>query len=142
MTLTDFKMEHVDGVFALEQECFVHPWSKADLTAQLTNENARFLVALENTRVVGYLGVQIICGEGYVTNVAVTGRCRRQCIAKALFEKCFSENQMDFLTLEVRRSNAPAIALYQKLGFRQTGVRKDFYTDPSEDALLMTRYKE
>lgn len=140
MTLTDFKAEHVDGVLALEQECFVHPWSRADLTAQLANQHAHFLVALDAQMVVGYLGVQIICGEGYVTNVAVTDAYRKQGIANALFEKCFRDNQMDFLTLEVRAGNAPAIALYRKLGFKQVGVRKNFYSDPEEDALLMTRY--
>lgn len=140
MTLTDFKAEHIDGVLALEQECFVHPWSRADLAAQLANQHAHFLVALDAQTVVGYLGVQIICGEGYVTNVAVTDAYRKQGIANALFEKCFRDNQMDFLTLEVRAGNAPAIALYRKLGFKQVGVRKNFYSDPEEDALLMTRY--
>lgn len=88
---------------------------------------------------IGYVGVQIICGEGYITNVAVLPAFRRQGVAKALLQRAM-QKQMDFITLEVRRGNLPAIRLYESLGFRQVGVRKDFYSAPREDALLYTRF--
>lgn len=140
MTLTDFELKHLDGVCKIEEECFAHPWSREDLAAQIENEQSRFSVAVdEDGTVAGYVGVQIICGEGYITNVAVLPSYRRKGIAKALMRRVM-ENEMDFLTLEVRKSNAPAIKLYESLGFSKVGERKNFYSDPSEDALLYTIY--
>lgn len=140
MTLTDFELKHLDGVCKIEEDCFAHPWSREDLAAQIENEQSRFSVAVdEDGTVAGYVGVQIICGEGYITNVAVLPSYRRKGIAKALMRRVM-ENEMDFLTLEVRKSNAPAIKLYESLGFSKVGERKNFYSDPSEDALLYTRY--
>lgn len=138
MTLTDFELRHLDGVWEIEKECFAYPWSREDLAAQIENEQSHFAVAVdEDGTVAGYAGVQIICGEGYITNVAVLPRYRRKGIAKALMLKVM-ENEMDFLTLEVRKSNAPAIKLYEKLGFSKVGERRNFYSDPEEDALLYT----
>lgn len=138
MTLTDFEPRHLDGVWEIEKECFAHPWSREDLAAQIENEQSHFAVAVdEDGTVAGYAGVQIICGEGYITNVAVLPRYRRKGIAKALMLKIM-ENEMDFLTLEVRKSNVPAIKLYEKLGFYKVGERRNFYSDPEEDALLYT----
>lgn len=140
MTLTDFELKHLDGVCKIEEECFAHPWSREDLAAQIENEQSHFIVAVdEDGTVAGYAGVQIICGEGYITNVAVLPSYRRKGIAKALMRRVM-ENEMDFLTLEVRKSNAPAIKLYESLGFSKVGERKNFYSDPIEDALLYTCY--
>lgn len=134
-----FAPAHLDGVERLEQLCFAHPWQRADLEAQLTNPCARFLVAVLGDKVVGYLGVQVVCGEGSVTNVAVDPTYRRRGIARALFGACFAAGELDFLTLEVRPSNEAALALYRELGFQPVGRRRDFYTDPTEDALLLTK---
>ena len=84
------------------------------------------------------MGLQVFCGEGYVTNVAVLPEYRRQGIAQKLILKEL-ENEMDFITLEVRKSNAPAINLYQKMGFENVGIRPRFYTAPDEDAVIMTK---
>ena len=139
LQIVPFAPAHLDGVERLEQLCFAHPWQRADLETQLTNPCARFLVAVLGEKVVGYLGVQVVCGEGSVTNVAVDPTCRRRGIARALFGACFAGGNMDFLTLEVRPSNTAALALYQGLGFQPVGRRRDFYTDPTEDALLLTK---
>lgn len=140
MTLTDFELKHLDGVCKIENECFAHPWSREDLAAQIENEQSHFIVAVDDDgTVAGYAGVQIICGEGYITNVAVLPSYRRRGIAKALMSRVM-ENKMDFLTLEVRKSNAPAIKLYESLGFSKVGERRNFYSDPDEDALLYTCY--
>lgn len=140
MTLTDFELKHLDGVCKIEEACFAHPWSREDLAAQIENEQSHFIVAVdEDGTVAGYVGVQIICGEGYITNVAVLPSYRRKGIAKALMRRVM-ENEMDFLTLEVRKSNAAAIKLYESLGFSKVGERRNFYSCPSEDALLYTCY--
>ena len=84
------------------------------------------------------MGLQIFSREGYVTNVAVLCDYRRQGIAEKLISRAM-ENDMDFITLEVRKSNAPAIALYEKAGFEAVGIRPKFYSNPDEDAVIMTR---
>lgn len=139
LQILPFAPAYLAGVERLEQLCFAHPWQRADLEAQLTSPCARFLVAVLGDKVVGYLGVQVVCGEGSVTNVAVDPAYRRRGIARALFGACFAGGSMDFLTLEVRPSNGAALALYRELGFQPVGRRRDFYTDPTEDALLLTK---
>lgn len=137
--IKEFKAEHIDGVYELEKICFSHPWSREDLEVQLSIPTSHFAVALDSGRVVGYMGLQILSGEGYVTNIAVLPEYRRQGIAQSLIESC-AQNKMDFITLEVRKSNLPAIKLYEKAGFENMGIRPRFYTGPEEDAVIMTRY--
>lgn len=130
---------HIPQVFNIEKVCFSNPWSEADLRRQLELETSHFLVALSDEKVTGYMGLQIFSGEGYVTNVAVLPEYRKQGIARALIEEQL-KNEMDFITLEVRESNTPAIHLYTKMGFENVGIRPNFYENPKENAVLMTRY--
>ena len=102
-------------------------------------DTSHFVVATVDEKVVGYMGLQVFCGEGYVTNVAVLPEYRRQGIAKMLIEKQL-QNDMSFITLEVRESNLPAIKLYEFCGFENVGIRPKFYTDPTENAIIMTKY--
>ena len=132
-------LEHIDSVVEIENTCFSNPWSSEDLTAQIDNETSHFLVALIDDKVVGYMGLQIFSGEGYVTNVAVLPEYRGQGIAQALIDEQM-KNKMDFITLEVRESNIPAIRLYEKTGFKNVGIRPKFYTNPTENAIIMTKY--
>lgn len=102
-----------------------------------------FLVAEQDGAAVGYVGCQTVLDEGYITNVAVSPACRRQGIGRALVGALASHARgqgLTFVTLEARASNAPAIALYEGAGFRRVGVRRNFYTAPIEDAVLMTLY--
>lgn len=138
ISIEKFSKEHLDDVYKIECTCFSHPWSKADLENQLGLDTSYFVVALDGETAVGYMGLQIFCGEGYVTNVAVLPEYRRQGIAQKLILKEL-ENEMNFITLEVRKSNAPAINLYQKMGFENVGIRPRFYTAPDEDAVIMTK---
>lgn len=144
MTLTDMVIEnfcinHLDGVEKIEKACFSHPWSRDDLKKQLSLDTSHFIVALDGDTVAGYMGLQIFSHEGYVTNIAVLPQFRRRGIANALLAHSF-ENDMDFITLEVRQSNFAAIALYEKSGFENMGVRPHFYSDPDENAVIMTKY--
>ena len=111
------------------------------LAEELENQCAAFLVAQDGDtgKVVGYAGLLVVADEGYITNVAVDPTYRRRGIARALFGACFAAGELDFLTLEVRPSNAAALSLYRELGFQPVGRRRDFYTDPTEDALLLTK---
>lgn len=140
--LTPMTEEHIPQIAALERACFSHPWSEDALRDELWNDSAVVVVAEgEDGTVLGYAGLQTVLDEGYINNVAVDPRFRRQGVAGQLVEAFlrFGAAKLAFLTLEVRVSNAPAIALYEKYGFVQAGRRRDYYDDPTEDALLMTR---
>lgn len=135
--------DHLDEAAALEHVCFSDPWSRNMLAEELDNALAAFLAALDGTgAVVGYAGLQVVLDEGYILNIAVRPDCRRQQIASQLLEVFINfaqGNRLSFLTLEVRASNAPAIALYERWGFAEAGRRRNYYEHPREDAVIMTR---
>lgn len=134
--------EHLDGVAEIEQICFSRPWSRDMLAEELYNDCSAFLVAVEDDKVIGYAGVQVILDEGYITNVAVLPDHRKQGVASKLLQVFLDfaqAHQLAFLTLEVRASNTEAIMLYGRKGFRSAGRRKNYYENPKEDALIMTR---
>ena len=137
--------EHLDRLEQLERICFSRPWSKKMLAEELDNQCAAFLVAVEpeTEKAVGYAGLLVVADEGYITNVAVDPSCRRQGVAAQLlqvFDNFAKGNHLAFLTLEVRPSNAAAIALYEGFGFREVGRRRNYYDLPKEDALILTKY--
>lgn len=135
--------EHLDAVAALERQCFSDPWSRQSLSQELCVPAAVFLTASCGDTVAGYVGMHNVCGEGYITNIAVDRQYRRAGIAKALLNSLFdyaTQNKMDFISLEVRESNAAAINLYIGTGFVPLGKRKGFYSHPTEDAVIMTKY--
>lgn len=139
--LTPMTAEHIPQIAALERACFSHPWSEAMLREELWNDCAIIIAAEgEDGTVLGYAGLQAVLDEGYINNVAVDERFRRQGVADELIAAFvrFGQAKLAFLTLEVRASNAAAIALYAKHGFAEVGRRKNYYDDPKEDAILMT----
>lgn len=133
----------LEGVYIIETECFSHPWSKQSLEEELNNETSLFLVAKEENEVIGYIGMSIVIDEGYIFNVAVREKYRNKGVATALINELVTygkKNNFSFITLEVRESNLPAISLYSKFGFIKAGERKDYYSNPKENAILMTKY--
>ena len=143
-TIAKMEAEHISEVARLETVCFSSPWSKNSLAEELKNENSHFLVAVAD-KVLGYIGVQEICGEAYITNVAVFGEYRKCGIGRALLnEACEGAKNRgcEFITLEVRESNVPAISLYESEGFEKVGIRKNFYSLPTENGLIYTKYFE
>ena len=135
--------EYISGVASLERECFSHPWSEKSLREELDNDQAHFLCAVADGFIAGYIGVQEIVGEAYITNVAVSEKFRRRGIAEKLLEEAERgaiKRGCVLITLEVRASNDPAKALYKKRGFKEVGSRKNFYSDPREDAEIMTKF--
>ncbi len=133
--------EHIPYLAELEKQCFSTPWSENALAEELDNPHARFFVCIEDGVVCGYIGAHNIVGEVYITNVAVSPCHRGQGLGAMLvgFLKEYSKAEnADFITLEVRKSNSVAIKLYDKMGFKVVGERKNFYDNPNEDAILMT----
>ena len=125
----------------IEQQSFSVPWTEAMLRMQLAPDSHVFLTAGTAEGVVGYIGMMYVLDEGYISNVAVRPDHRRQGVADALLgalEERARTLRLIFLTLEVRAGNEGAIALYEKLGYRVAGRRKNYYEKPTEDALLMT----
>ena len=141
------EMQEIDikEIAELEKECFSEPWSETSLRDELTNETARFYVLRDGEKLLGYIGANNICNEVYITNVAVNSACRGKGYGKKLVNHLIKQSELEkafFITLEVRKSNENAIALYEKCGFKLIGERKNFYSKPAEDALIYTYYIE
>ena len=139
--IVKMRAEHIPEIARLEAECFSQPWSENALSEELKNENSHFLAAVSD-RVLGYIGVQEICGEAYITNVAVFGEYRKEGIGRKLLNEACSgakERGCEFITLEVRESNSAAISLYESEGFEKAGVRKNFYSSPPENGIIYTK---
>lgn len=135
MTLSD-----VDGVAAVEAATFPTPWSRDAFVSEMKNVAARYLVAEEDGQIIGYAGAWIIIDESHITNIAVLKEYRGQGIGRALtagLMQYLSNLGAAYATLEVRKSNTVAQSLYVSLGFIKLGVRKRYYEDNGEDALIM-----
>ena len=142
MKIDFMKCAHVSQVAELEKLCFSDPWSEKSVASELNNPLSLWLVALDGETVAGYVGSQSVLGESDMMNVAVHPAYRRQGIAQALIcalVDALREKGNHCLTLEVRASNASAIALYAKLDFNQVGRRPNYYRSPREDALILRK---
>ncbi|MGN0132421.1 MAG: ribosomal protein S18-alanine N-acetyltransferase [Lachnospiraceae bacterium] len=130
----------LEQVSRMEQECFSMPWSEKSFEEILDNPKAVYVVAREDEQVIGYCGAYLILDEADINQVAVAPAHREKGVGRmmmtALMER-LKQAGAESVTLEVRKSNIPAIALYEGLGFRTEGIRKNFYEKPAEDALIM-----
>ena len=139
-TIRRMTMADVDGVAAVEAATFPTPWSRDAFVSEMKNVAARYLVAEKDGRVIGYAGAWIILDESHITNIAVLKEERGQGIGRALtggLMQYLSNLGAAYATLEVRKSNEVAQNLYVSLGFIKLGVRKRYYEDNGEDALIM-----
>ena len=143
MIFAQMKEKHVAQVAALEKLCFgAEAWSEKSVASELDNKLALWIVADDDGKVLGYVGSQTVMGETDMMNIAVHPDCRKQGVASGLILRLIEELKLrgsHCLSLEVRASNAPAIALYEKLGFMQVGLRKNYYRNPKEDALILRK---
>ena len=142
MIIVPMSEAHVAQVAALEKLCFSDPWSENSVASELNNPLSFWLVAVEDDAVAGYIGSQSVMGESDMMNVAVHPDYRRKGYAEALvLALChgLKERGNTTLALEVRASNEPAKALYEKLGFAQAGRRPNYYRNPREDALILKK---
>ena len=141
MIIEKMRKEHIGAIAEIEKCEFGLGCAEKTLLKELENKIATYFVATENNEVLGYIGIWNICGEGEVINTAVLKNKRRLGIGTRLLNEAFSfcrENGIKTLHLEVRKSNTPAISLYEKLGFIKDGERKNYY-DGIESAILMSR---
>ena len=133
---------HVSQVAEIEKLCFSDPWSENSIASELDNRLSLWLVAVDGDTVAGYIGSQSVLDEADMMNVAVHPDYRRQGIGRDLvlaLADALKEKGIRGLMLEVRQSNAPAIALYESLGFCQVGLRPNYYRNPKEDALILRK---
>lgn len=143
MIIEKMKDEHLSSVMRIEHESFTHPWSEDSFIAELKKATSHLFVAIEDSEVVGYSVLETVLDEGSLLIIAVDEKYRRKGVAKMLFselETIAKEKELSFITLEVRASNEGAIYLYESLGFEKIAVRKNYYSKPTEDAVIMTKY--
>ena len=144
VTIRQAQPADAEDIYEIEELCFPDPWSLASIKYELEeNERAFYLVAEHSGKVVGYAGLWWILDEGHITNVAVRPGYRNRKIAEGIIGILIEHTMQSGIlhhTLEVRRDNEPAINLYEKFGFEVSGVRKGYYKNDGEDALLMWRH--
>lgn len=146
MTVRRATIEDAKEIFAIEMDCFSVPWSLDSIEAELINQEKKLYYVIEDTEgVVGYAGAWLVYDEGQITNIAIRPSARRQgfgaTLTRALVEECFKRG-MHEIFLEVRISNLSALSLYRQLGFTVKGMRKNYYSEPKEDAYIMSLIKE
>lgn len=146
MTVRRATIEDAKEIFAIEMECFSVPWSLDSIETELLNEDKKLYYVVEDTNgVVGYAGAWLVYDEGQITNIAIRPSARRQGfgakLTSALIEECFKRGMYEIF-LEVRISNLSALSLYRQLGFTVKGMRKNYYSEPKEDAYIMSLIKE
>lgn len=142
MRIVSMESCHVSQVAALERVCFSDPWSESSVAGELANPLSLWLVAMEDGQLAGYVGSQSVMGESDMMNLAVDPAFRRQGVGQSLVGaliEALGRRGNHCLSLEVRASNAPALALYQNLGFAQVGRRPNYYRNPKEDALILRK---
>ena len=133
--------QHLSEVAEIEKKVFSEPWSEKSLELCLS-DNAFCICCVENGAVVSYCTVMTVLDEAQIINVATDPERRGRGYAKAVLETVFAEckkRNLISISLEVRESNVPAIALYEGLSFNVEGKRKDFYKNPRENALVMIK---
>lgn len=140
MKIDSIKKSDCAELAALDRVCFAVPWSEKSFFEETENPNARYFIARDENKIVGYCGFWRVADEGQVMNIAVLPEYRRRGIAAMLIECMINAAEnLEQLVLEVRESNIGAIRLYEKFGFEVAGRRKKFYHSPEEDGLVMIR---
>lgn len=143
MEIVKMNHKHTEVLADLEKLCFSKPWSQKSLDDQVDNPRAYFVTAVENDAILGYGGMHCVAHECYLDNIAVFRHHRNKGVGTAIMSALEDEailRDSEFMSLEVRASNTRAIELYHKFGFQDEGRRRNFYTEPMEDALILTKW--
>lgn len=132
----------IPQIALIEKACFSRPWTEDSIRDSFNNKSNCFYIAEADGKAVGYIGLSVVLDEGYILNVATLPDYRRQGIAASLISHIINvyKDELRFLTLEVRPSNTAAIRLYEGFGFEKAGERKNYYRNPTENALLLTLF--
>lgn len=145
MVISQMTAATVEDVATLEHASFTTPWSVQSIREELNNPWAIWYTATEGSTLLGYIGVQYGLDGGDIMSIATAPEAQGTGVGKALLAamvQLLKEKELQYLTLEVRPSNAPALGLYRSMGFREVGRRKKYYKNPTEDAILLTLYFE
>ena len=143
MTIESMTVDDIAQVAEIERQIFSIPWSEKAFRDSMESDNTIYIVAKENDNVAGYAGLYLSFEEGNITNVAVNPLSRRkgigEKIVRDILNRAYEKGVRDVF-LEVRETNSVAIALYEKIGFKEEGIRKNFYDKPRENALIMWKH--
>ena len=145
INITKLTHDDLDGIFEVEKDSFPIPWPISSFEEELKNILATYLVAKIENKVVGYIGMWFVMDECHITNIAVHSEYRKNKIATRLINEMLNlckEHKTNYIMLEVRESNIPAIKLYSSFGFTEEVIRKDYYKNPDgtrEDAIVMSK---
>lgn len=140
MLIRRMEQKDLEQVLSIENEIFESPWKFHDFENSMTNSQNIYLVVEEDEEIIAYCGLWGVAGEGQIYNVAVKEKFRNNHIALSMLKELISlgkQEELSAFTLEVRISNESAIKLYHNLGFKDVGIRKNFYENPKEDAIIM-----
>lgn len=141
MEIRKMTVADLERICELERELFTMPWPKTSFLYEISGNDRAFpIVGVEDGEVVGYAIAWFVCDELHIGNIAVTGKRQGSGLGKRLLEHMLAEaekREAAFATLEVRASNVRAISLYRSHGFKGIAIRKNYYTDNKEDALIM-----
>lgn len=140
--IREMQERDIAQVEVIERQIFSVPWSAKSFMSACTTQENIYLVCVIGEKVAGYCGLWTVLGEGNITNMAVAEEYRRKGIAEALMKEMEQRGRKKDVTvffLEVRESNNPARKLYEKAGYEQIGIRKNFYEKPSENAIIMSK---
>lgn len=141
MEIREMKQEDIEAVCEIERRCFTKPWSRESFVKAYQRDDTVYLVCICQGEIAGYCGIWCACEDGDLCNMAVDVTMRRQGIGRQLLVEAISHAKglgVTRILLEVRASNQAAIDLYRELGFLEIGMRKGYYAEPTEDALIMT----
>ena len=141
ITIREMQFDDLEQVMKIERQNFSVPWTENGFFSFLMRNDTLFLVAEENEKILGYMGIMMVLDEGEITNVSVAEDARRRGVGRLLVRTMLDKMRIAGLTmihLEVRKSNIPAIRLYEEFFFAQDGERKNYYEEPTEDAVLMS----
>ncbi len=143
MTIEPMTVDDISQVAEIERQIFSIPWSEKAFKDSMESDNTIYIVAKEDNNVAGYAGMYLSFEEGNITNVAVNPSGRRkgigEKIVRDILNRAYEKGVRDVF-LEVRETNSAAIALYEKIGFKEEGIRKNFYEKPKENALIMWKH--
>lgn len=131
--------DNITDIAGIEKSCFSIPWTEKSIGDSISGGNTFFNIAYIDGEPAGYMSMQVILGEGDIMRVAVLPQYRRHGIAKRLLDDCFSSNTLDVVFLDVRENNIPAIKLYQSFDFKSIDIRKNYYSNPTENAVMMKK---
>lgn len=144
LTVTQATQDHLDGILGIERLSFSNPWSRESFASTLNRPDINtVLTALENGTPIGYVCLFHLFEEGEILNIAVHPDYRKNGVAQTLIDRAFDlfkEKNVNRVTLEVRISNENAKNLYIKNGFEPFLIRKNYYSSPTEDGIIMQKH--